>query len=180
MILGLQLYGPIANKGNMDLLSLLEGIKTVGIDRVEPCISLDGKNNNPSFWNLEQCKQIFPKLKEIGLEVLSCHISCENFLESLDAMCLLVDEYNVKQLVVGMPELNEVAIQERGFVYRKIADVLSAHNAQLLLHNGKPDIAVKIQGRTAYEYMIDVCLGKVGMQFDTGWAARGGVDPSEL
>lgn len=34
--------------------------------------------------------------------------------------------------------------------------------------NTKPDIAAQIQGRTAYEYLVDICLGKIGMQFDTG------------
>lgn len=42
MILGLQLYGPIANS-KMDMQQLMAGIKKIGINRVEPCISLDGK-----------------------------------------------------------------------------------------------------------------------------------------
>lgn len=179
MILGLQLYGPIAC-GKMDLEAMLRGIKNIGIDRVEPCISLDGKSTNPSFWSMEKCRKIFPLLKEIGLKVISCHVASENLNDSINEMCLLVDTFGVKQIVVGMPELNEVAIQEKAFLYRKIADILEEHNAELLVHNGKPDIAVKIQGRTAYEYLIDICLGKVGMQFDTGWCARGGEDPWEF
>lgn len=46
--------------------------------------------------------------------------------------------------------------------------------------NTKPDIAAQIQGRTAYEYLVDICLGKIGMQFDTGWCARGGQNPLEF
>lgn len=49
-----------------------------------------------------------------------------------------------------------------------------------MIHNGKPDIAAQIQGRTAYEYLVDICLGKIGMQFDTGWCARGGQNPLEF
>lgn len=161
----------------MDLTELLSGLKNIGIDRVEPCISLDGKSTNPSFWSMEKCEEIFPLLKKLGLEVISCHVASEDLNESIPEICRLVKEFGIKQIVVGMPELNEVAIQERAFLYCKIADVLSECGAELLIHNGKPDIAVKIQGRTAYEYMIDVCLGKVGMQFDTGWAARGGENP---
>lgn len=176
MILGLQLYGPIANS-KMELTELLSGLKNIGINRVEPCISLDGKSTNPSFWSMEECAEIFPVLKNLGLEVLSAHISSEDLNNSIPEICRLVKEFGVKQVVVGMPELNEVAIQERAFLYRKIADVLADYGAEILVHNGKPDVAVKIQGRTAYEYMIDICLGKVGMQFDTGWCARGGEDP---
>lgn len=179
MILGLQLYGPIANS-KMDLPDLLKGIKEIGIDRVEPCISLDGKSENPSFWSMEKCKEIFPFLKKIGLEVISCHITSEDLNASIPEICTLADEYGIKQFVVGMPELRETAIQERAFLYRKIADILVDHNAELLVHNGRPDIAVKIHRRTAYEYMIDICLGKVGMQFDTGWCARGGVNPGTI
>lgn len=176
MILGLQLYGPIAN-GKMDLIEMLKSLKAIGINRVEPCISLDGKSNNPSFWTMEKCREIFPVLEKIGLEVISCHVASENLNESIPEICSLVQDFGVKQIVVGTGDLNETAIQERAFLYRKIADILAELNAELLLHNGKPDIAVKIQGRTAYEYMIDICLGKVGMQFDTGWCARGGEDP---
>lgn len=53
MILGLQLYGPIAC-GKMDLTEMFRGLKKLGINRVEPCISLDGKMINPSFWNMMQ------------------------------------------------------------------------------------------------------------------------------
>ncbi len=176
MILGLQLYGPIANS-KVSLPELMKGLKDVGIDRVEPCISLDGKSNNPSFWSMEKCKEIFPVLKELGLEVISCHVASEDLNSSIPQIIQLVEDFGVQQIVVGTGELNEVAIQERAFLYRKIADILAKHNAELLLHNGKPDIATKIQGRTAYEYMTDICLGKVGMQFDTGWCARGGEDP---
>lgn len=176
MILGLQLYGPIANS-KMELKELLSGLKKIGIDRVEPCISLDGKSNNPSFWSMEKCGEIFPVLNELGLEVISCHVASEDLNTSIPEICSLVDDFGIKQIVVGTGDLNELAIQERAFLYRKIADILAAHGAELLLHNGKPDIATKIQGRTAYEYMIDICLGKVGMQFDTGWCARGGEDP---
>ncbi len=176
MILGLQLYGPIANS-KMELKDLLSEIKKIGIDRVEPCITLDGKMDNPSFWTMEKCKEIIPYIKEIGLEIVSCHVASEDYNASIPEICTLVQEYGIKQIVVGMPKLTDVDIQERAFLYRKIADLLGEMGAQLLIHNGKPDIATKISGRTAYEYMIDICLDKVGMQFDTGWAARGGEEP---
>lgn len=179
MILGMQLYGPVA-RGTLSFTELMKGLKTIGIDRVEPCISLDGKSGAPTFWQMEDLDEYFAVLNELGLEVLSCHVSSVNYLESIPAMIELADKYHVSQFVVGMPGLDEVSIQERGFVYRQVANELEAHGAELLLHNGKPDIAVKIKGRTAYEYMVDVCLGKLKMQFDTGWCARGGEDPWTL
>ncbi|MCQ2598581.1 MAG: TIM barrel protein [Treponema sp.] len=176
MILGLQLYGPIAC-GKLGLAQMFDGLKKLGIVRVEPCITLDGKMNNPSFWTMEQCRENFALIKKAGLEAISCHVASQDLNSSIDEILQLVDVYGIKHIVVGTGELNEEAIQERAFLYRKIADILSEYNARLLLHNGKPDIATKIQGRTAYEYMADICLGKVGLQFDTGWCARGGEDP---
>ena len=129
---------------------------------------------------MPECEKWFPLLKELGLEVISCHVASENFDDSIPEICRLADEFGVKQFVVGTGELSQAAIEERSALYRKIADILKDHNAELLIHNGKPDIAAKIQGRTAYEYMVDCCLGKVGMQFDSGWCARGGEDPMEF
>ena len=100
MILGLQLYGPIAN-GKMDLIEMLKSLKAIGINRVEPCISLDGKSNNPSFWTMEKCREIFPVLEKIGLEVISCHVASENLNESIPEICSLVQDFGVKQIVVG-------------------------------------------------------------------------------
>lgn len=83
-------------------------------------------------------------------------------------------------LPIGMPELNKEAIEKRGLFYCELADKLMPYGIELLVHNGKPDIVIKVCGTTAYEYIVDVCKGKVGIQFDTGWAARGGEDPLEL
>lgn len=53
MYIGLQLYGPITC-GQMDLVEMFKGLKKIGIDKVEPCISLDGKSDNPSFWSMNK------------------------------------------------------------------------------------------------------------------------------
>lgn len=176
MILGVQLYGPIA-KGTLKAEELFSGLKKIGVNRVEPCITLDGKSGASTFWTLEQCKEYFPMLEGMGLEVISCHVSSENYLETIPAMIQLATEYKILHFVVGVPEATEIALQERAFVYRQVADAITPYGARLLLHNGKPDIAAKVKGVTAYEYLADICLGKVGMQFDTGWAARGGENP---
>ena len=179
MILGLQLYGPVA-ANKLNARDFFLGLKQIGLDRVEPCITLDGKTDNPSFWNMSQVEQYFPLLKEIGLEVISCHVISTDLNSSIPQICYLADKFNVKQFVVSIGELTETAVQERAFLFRKIADVISEHGAELLIHNNKAEIACKIQGRTAYEYLADCCLGKVGMQLDTGWCARGGVDPLDF
>ena len=77
----------------MELTEMFQGLKKLGIDRVEPCISLEGKMNNPSFWNMQQCARLFPIIKENGLEVISCHVASENLNESIPEICSLVDDF---------------------------------------------------------------------------------------
>ena len=180
MILGMQMYGPIAAKGTMEMRELLKGLKEIGIGRIEPCISLDGKSGAPTFWQPEQCEEYFAMASELGLEVISAHVSAVSYEESMQALCELADKYGVKQFVVGTGGLSEAEIETTAGVYGKMADALAEHGAEVLIHNGKPDIAAKVNGKSAYEYLVDICNGKVAMQFDTGWAARGGEIPEEF
>lgn len=50
----------------------------------------------------------------------------------------------------------------------------------MLLHNEAADISTKIDKKTAYEYLLDLCMGRVGAQIDVGWAMFAGEDPVAL
>lgn len=49
-------------------------------------------------------------------------------------------------LPIGMPELNKEAIEKRGLFYCELADKLMPYGIELLVHNGKLDIAIKVCG----------------------------------
>ncbi|WP_051209198.1 PD40 domain-containing protein [Butyrivibrio sp. WCD3002] len=51
---------------------------------------------------------------------------------------------------------------------------------QLLIHNEDADIKTKINGVSAYEYLLEICLGKVYAQVDAGWAMHAGENPVSL
>lgn len=59
----------------------------------------------------------------------------------------------------------------------KAADMLETFGVRLLLHNEAGDVQTKIAGKTAYEHLLDLCMGKVGAQVDVGWVQFGGEDP---
>lgn len=180
MILGLNLYGPLANT-SMDEIEFLTAIKEIGYDRIEPCIKLRGESDNKSFWSVKHFVELLPTIRNLGLDVVSCHVITDNLLEDYPVMCTLAETYGIEAFVVKMPrDLSEISIEETAFTYRMIADELEEFGGILLLHNRLEDTATKIKGRTAYEYMLDICLGRVGMQLDTGWCAAGGVDPVEI
>ena len=61
-----------------------------------------------------------------------------------------------------------------------MAEDLEKAGAGLLIHNEKEDICIRVNGKTAYEYLLDACGGKVGAEVDTGWMYCGGVDPEEF
>ena len=60
-------------------------------------------------------------------------------------------------------------MQQTALNYMKAADMLETFGVRLLLHNEAGDIQAKIAGKTAYEHLLDLCMGKVGAQVDVGW-----------
>ena len=179
MELGLQLYGPL-QKNEMSEKELLKTMKEVGYSFLEPCICLDGESDNVSFWSIEHFERIYEEIKAEGFSVISCHVMTADYIKSLPLMCSLAEKYSIKHFVVGVGELTKEAIEERARVYMTMADSLKEYGARVLIHNGKPDTAVKIEGKTALEYMYESCRGKAGAQFDIGWCMAGGEDPVRL
>ncbi len=178
MNIGLNLYGP-CSKQAMKEEDLLIAIRALEFDFVEPCILMGGlTHNNPSFWTMSKFKHLYKLMKSIGLGVQSIHVVTESIEKSVDEMITLTNEYEIKQFVVGMPnQLNETTLKDRAKVLRDAAEKLQPYGSSLLIHNNRPDTAVKINGMTALETLVDLCDGNVGFQLDLGWCAAGGEDP---
>lgn len=183
MILGVQLYGLMANTG-AEVEKILADMKEIGLKRVEPCIdfTIDGNCGNKAFWSPAFYESVKPLLDQYGLEVISCHASTnpENFLEEKTVIYDFIKKHGIKHIILKMPSYEKTAMQELAALYMSFADEIKPLGARILLHNGKPDLETMIEGTTAYEYMADLCCGKVGLQVDTGWALAGGADPIAL
>ncbi len=177
MITGVHLYGLLENVV-ADEKEILKTISETGADRVEPCISLSDDSCALPFWSAEKFGEIFPYISELGLEVVSCHIQSDDILRDTDRIIMLSEKYGIRSFVVKLPkELTKENLQETAFAWRNAADKIASCGAELQMHNRKADAETKISGRTAFEYMADICLGKVKIQADTGWLAAGGEDP---
>lgn len=181
MKIGLNLYGPCAKQA-MKEGDLLVAAKVAGIDFVEPCVLMGGLTHcNPSFWTMSKFENLYEEAKNVELDVVSIHVVTESLENAVDEMFLLANEYGIKQFVIGMPNsLDEATIRERALVLYGIADRLKSCGARILIHNNQPDTAVKINGKTALETLIELCDGRVSMQLDLGWCAAGGEDPIEF
>ncbi len=180
MILGMQMYGVLANKGQLSDKEVFEMMKEMGINRIEPCINFDAgyDDSNPSFWSVAKFESLFPVMQEMGFEVLSVFVITESVFKAKESMEAFAKKFAVPYFIINMPEeLTKESLQETAFVYRDLSERLAKYGCRPLIHNGKLDTQVEIDGRTAYEYMVDICMGMVGMQFDTGWGAAGGIDP---
>lgn len=178
MKIGLNLYGP-CSKQAMKEEDLLIAVRALEIDFIEPCVLMGGlTHDNPSFWTMSKFQHLYKFMNNIGLEVNSIHVVTESIQDSVDEMIMLANEYGIKQFVIGMPnQLEESVLRERTLVLFSVTERLKPCGARLLIHNNKPDTAVKINGKTALETLVDLCDGKVGFQLDLGWCAAGGEDP---
>lgn len=182
MVFGIQMYGVLAKQA-APVEEVLKTIKRVGIDGIEPCINFDEDydDSNPSFWSTKKFDDLYPLINEVGLAVVTVFVGAKSLVDSADRMCEMAKKYDIPYFILGMPaDLTKEVIEQTAVTYRKLARLLEPYGARILIHNGKPDTEVVIEDMTAYEYMIKVCDGSVGMEFDTGWGAAGGINPIEL
>ncbi len=107
------------------------------------------------------------------------HLASENLLKDLPLIRRLAEEDEVRQFVVKSPrDLSKTSLQRTAIEYTSAADKMKEFGAELLLHNERDDAETMIDGRTACEYLLDLCLGRVGMQADVGWLMAAGADPA--
>ena len=181
MKVGIQLWGAL-NDVKIDVLEALKRLREMGFDRVEPCIStrpIPGLEH--VIWPLEWFEAHADEIAATGLEIVSCHAFADDIAAEAGAFARLAREWGIRQFVVKSPaELTNVSLQQASINYIRAADVLAEADAELLLHNEAADIAARAGGKTAYECLLDLCLGQVGAQVDVGWVLAGGEDPEAL
>lgn len=179
-MLGLQLYGPLSKQA-MGELELLEAMKNIGYKRVEPCICMDGESDNPSFWTVKHFCELQPELAKMGLDVISCHVAMSDEEQALSNMYMLAKEYGIRYFIFNASfELTKEGVERAADRFLRMSDMLEMVGGTILIHNGKYDVAVEVEGRSADEYLMDLCEDRIGMQIDIGWALAGGVDPYDF
>lgn len=181
MKFGIQLFG-ILNNRRSDIMETLRGISGLGCRQIEPCLSLEPvPGMEHTIWPLEWFEAHAWEIRALGLEVVSAHIFVQDPAASARRLGRLAAEYGIRQFVVKTPqEMADEHLQQTALAYMRAADALAEAGAELLLHNEAADIAARISGRTVYEHLLALCLGKVGAQVDVGWAYAAGEDPEAL
>lgn len=181
MKFGIQLFG-ILNQQKTDALEALRQLRDLGYKRIEPCIALEAIPGFESvIWPEAWFRGHLHEIRALGLEIPSAHVFAPDIGTAAGRLRRLAAECGIRQLVVKTPQaITPESLQQAALSYMRAADALAEVGAELLLHNEGGDIAARIDGQTAYERLLALCLGKVGAQVDVGWALAGGEDPVAL
>lgn len=182
MYFGVQMYG-VSKKWKQDPEGFLKKIYEAGYRQIEPCLGFRVDARDYGFWIPEDLEQAMPLLAKYHIEVHAVHIFLDeyHYERELAILTELAQKYHISWFVVKSPaRLTKDVLDETAARYRELAEELEKAGAGLLIHNEKEDICIRVNGKTAYEYLLEACGGKVGAEVDAGWMYCGGVDPEEF
>ena len=182
MYFGVQMYG-VSKEWKQDPEGFLKKIYEAGYRQIEPCLGFRVDARDYGFWIPEDLEQAMPLLAKYHIEVHTVHIFLDeyHYERELAILTELAQKYHISWFVVKSPErLTKDVLDETAARYRELAEELEKAGAGLLVHNEKEDICIRVNGKTAYEYLLEACGEKVGAEVDAGWMYCGGVDPEEF
>ena len=180
---GVQLFGVLNNLKGRQPDEIFRELHNAGVAFVEPCITMfpiPGLDH--AFWTVDSFHDLYlPLLKKNGLGICSVHLASQNLLADLPRIRELAIHDGIYQFVVKSPQsLSKEKLQQTAIEYASAANKMKEFGAELLLHNELTDAQTIIDGKTAYEYLADLCLGNIGLQVDAGWLLAAGVDPESF
>lgn len=182
MYFGVQMYG-VSKEWKQDPEGFLKKIYEAGYRQIEPCLGFRVDARDYGFWIPEDLEQAMPLLAKYHIEVHAVHIFLDeyHYERELAILTELAQKYHISWFVVKSPaRQTKDVLDETAARYRELAEELEKAGAGLLIHNKKEDICIRVNGKTAYEYLLEACGEKVGAEVDAGWMYCGGVDPEEF
>lgn len=182
MYFGVQMYW-VSKEWKQDPEGFLKKIYEAGYRQIEPCLGFRVDARDYGFWIPEDLEQAMPLLAKYHIEVHAVHIFLDeyHYERELAILTELAQKYHISWFVVKSPaRLTKDVLDETAARYRELAEELEKAGAGILIHNEKEDICIRVNGKTAYEYLLEACGEKVGAEVDAGWMYCGGVDPEEF
>jgi len=182
MKLGVQIYGSMP-EFRKDPEAFFARLSAAGYTEIEPCAALSMTAEqirtmgiNP-IWLPEEMPVFKKMMAKYGLELISCHIFGDPKADAEKAAAL-AKENGLQHIVVNCPKC-ETAEDFAAFAENCVflADTLKEVGVELWIHNSFPEVRAKVGDKTALEFVLERCGGKVGTQIDVGWALFGGEEP---
>ena len=158
-------------------------IREMQFTQAEPCVFLGGTlpAQIPGIWDEETFRQETERLRSAGIGIPSVHVFFADRANAEADLRRIAEQYGIRQFVLKCPEkVDKEEYTAFAATCVRLADALAEKDAALLLHNEIWDIREKLEGQTAFEWVLNACGGKVYAQVDVGWALAGGEDPAAL
>lgn len=135
-----------------------------------------------------------PIYEKYNLKVQSCHVFTRNLEETSNnsnsnssiatissKIKKLHDDFGITYFVIAG---NSETTIEGCLSYSKkliqlslhLSSIQTDHTIHLLLHNGKDESVAKIEGKSAFEFLLDCCGDNIEAQVDVGWLFYGQED----
>lgn len=179
MRFGLQMWGlnPVflANKEEF-----LTRMNKAGYRYLEPCVAAEPICGiEEHLWLPEDLEKNLPLLEKHGFMVHSVHLLGVSLTKNVQTLIALLQKYGISQAVLPCPAFASAAEGAQLLpLYRAAKETFAAGGIDLLLHNGKDDSVQRVQGVSAYEWLLRE--SGLSAQPDTGWLLYGGTDPEEF
>ena len=178
---GLSMFGlgPVFLK---DQETFMRRITAAGYRFMEPCvIAQQIPQLKDYFWTFADLESYHPLLRSYGIEICSLHVYPQNLSKERQALVALAKKHGVNQLVIPCPQFESLEQgEDLASVLTSEADLMQAEGIELLLHNGKAESSARMDGVSAYEWLLRQCGESVGAQADVGWLLYGSTDPEEF
>lgn len=178
MKFGIQTYG-ISEWIEENPETFFEELIDDGFSMLEPCVwEFPQESPAEALWSIEKMDEMAQIALKKGMTINSVHVFTENLVESKKNLQKLNKEYGVQSFVVKLKEpfqKQELVIQAEHLMEAAIA--VAEFGGQILIHNEKKDIETKIDGVSAYEWILLNTENKVFAEVDIGWLLAAGEDP---
>ena len=181
MRFGIHAYG-VSNDIEDDPEKFFEKMIQSGFRMLEPCLWLSQKESPMvAWWSVAKLDEIAEKAMKKGISICSVHVFTDNIVAHSDELMRLNRKYGVQNFVVKLKEpFDEQNLQIQAENLMKAADAIASFGGKLLIHNNKMEIQSKIDGMSAYEWILNNTGDKVYAEADIGWLFAGGEDPESF
>lgn len=138
---------------------------------MEPCLAFDPiLGLEHCLWSLADFRHHVDLIHGAGLETPACHVFAKDLSARVPTLLAVASTYGIKAYVVQPPsDLTSASMAQAAASIRTLSKPLKEAGVSLMLHNHRPDIETKINGRSAYEVLLDLCLGDLLGEVDVGW-----------
>ena len=165
-----------------DKEGFLKRMSAAGYRYLEPCIMEEPiPQFADRFWTPADWDAYQPMLEKYGMQVYSIHVFPRDLAQEMPGLLALAKKHGASQLVAPCPAFTSA---EEGHVFARqftaAAEAARNEGMELLLHNAKEASEARVEGFSAYEWLLQHCGDAVFAQADVGWLLYGGTDPESF